>query len=157
MYTCSFTLKHLFHGKEEGTKISLKDIKQRAEKIKNDPDLRHAATSEQIKLYDENCRDLEFSQFETMLDSGWRRMKQISENAMREGNFTVEDVRKDLKQYRQMNYELFKFADIISDVIVDYINGESNFESDREVLRWIEESCIKTMDRVVFHGDKKED
>lgn len=49
------------------------------------------------------------------------------------------------KENRMKNHDLFKFADIVSDVIVDYINGETGFNSDREVLKYIESMCINTM------------
>jgi hypothetical protein len=32
--------------------------------------------------------------------SGWRKMKQIAENSMEKGNFTVDDLKKDLKTLR---------------------------------------------------------
>jgi hypothetical protein len=35
--------------------------------------------------------------------SGWRLLQQIGSEAMKNGNFTIEDVRKDLIDYRSKN------------------------------------------------------
>lgn len=45
------------------------------------------------------------------------------------------------------NHDLFKFADIISDVIADYFNGETTFENEKEVLRYIERMCTDQMEK----------
>lgn len=46
------------------------------------------------------------------------------------------------------NYELWKFADVVSDIIIDYCTGKTDFTSDREVLDHIEDMCMKTMDEL---------
>ncbi|MDY8023372.1 hypothetical protein [Paenibacillus polymyxa] len=36
--------------------------------------------------------------------SGFKQMKEIAKKAMANGNFTVDDVKNDLKKYREISY-----------------------------------------------------